>query len=427
MPISIRFRIRPPKKGQARVNFAPIQVRLKIDRTTTAFAAVWKDEKLVVSPAKWSIQKRRSTERACLLNDDLDALDSEIRRINRSQREQSRTPTALSVQYQLIENEPPVWTGAAPAFWEFPRWLTKDSLIKELSGETDLVDIIRAYLLTVVEPGSIDRSTKHRWRRLPDLVKAYSPKITPRQLSDLWGSDFCDYLLTRRDDRRYPDRGMTPHHAGRYVRMVSMVLDWMVRGRWLRKNELSGYQAPKGVTKDIYYLEPEQVYTLMQTRLTGSGELARWWFCLMCVTGLDYPDAIAYVANRKSLEQMGKYGMKLIGKRKKAPNNEFDVPLLDEVSELFAEYPKGPGRLSPQTLNKKTDVFEYILSFERNITIKTARKTFGALMLYKGYRIQEVSRMLGHSSIKTTEVYYIKVLGTMVDAGMKRVQEKQEV
>jgi len=428
LPISVRFRVRPPKPGKKRKGPSPIQVRLKIDRTTIVFAAVWKNEKLTVDPAKWNAAKRRSSERGCRLNDDLDALEETIKSINRQQSEQPKQPTAQSVFYQLEQQMPPVWTGGSVTPWEFPRWNANDPKAA-LSEESPLVDVVRAYILSVIEPSTIDRSSKHRWGRVPVLVEDFTrvryggkKTFTVRDVSMLWIEDFQAYLPTRRDDKRYPEKGMSEGHATRYARMVVACLEWMVKGRLLRRNEIASYKGPRNKTKEVYFLEPEHVETLLNTRYQGATEIARWWFCLMCLTGFDYPDAQDYVANRKAFEQMGKYGMKLVGRRRKGPNIEFDIPYLPELDDLFAQYIVPPRPIAHATLNKKTDTFESTISFERNITCKTARKTFGALMLYKGYRIQEVSRMMGHSSIRTTETFYVRVLGTTVDAGMKRVQ-----
>ena len=41
----------------------------------------------------------------------------------------------------------------------------------------------------------------------------------------------------------------------------------------------------------------------------------------------------------------------------------------------------------------------------KNLTTHTARHTFATLMLTKGISIESVSSMLGHTNIKTTQIY----------------------
>ena len=42
---------------------------------------------------------------------------------------------------------------------------------------------------------------------------------------------------------------------------------------------------------------------------------------------------------------------------------------------------------------------------DKKISFHTARHTFATLLLYKGAQITTVQRLLGHKSIRTTEIY----------------------
>jgi integrase len=131
---------------------------------------------------------------------------------------------------------------------------------------------------------------------------------------------------------------------------------------------------------------------------------------------------MAYAHDRKGYEQLGRAGWKIVGKRKKPPHNVFYVPLLPEVLQLFEQYPEGPYEYCLNTINQHTPKFEQLLGVGWRITAKTARKTFGNMMLNRGYRIADVSKMLGHSTIAMTERHYVRVGETHIDCAMLRVE-----
>lgn len=51
-----------------------------------------------------------------------------------------------------------------------------------------------------------------------------------------------------------------------------------------------------------------------------------------------------------------------------------------------------------------------ICGFRINLTTYIGRKTFGTIALNQGYSIESVSKMLGHTDIKTTLKHYAVVL-----------------
>ena len=59
---------------------------------------------------------------------------------------------------------------------------------------------------------------------------------------------------------------------------------------------------------------------------------------------------------------------------------------------------------------------------DKHITSHTARHSFSTNMLEKGARLELVSELLGHSSVKTTEIY-AKVNSNVIDGHLKALRE----
>ena len=99
-----------------------------------------------------------------------------------------------------------------------------------------------------------------------------------------------------------------------------------------------------------------------------------------------------------------------MGKREKTGVN-FNIPLLDIAKEILDKYAgtlpdeKVLPVLSNQKMNAYLKEIGTICEIEKELTYHLARHTFATLTLSKGVSIESVSKMLGHSNIKTTQIY----------------------
>lgn len=66
------------------------------------------------------------------------------------------------------------------------------------------------------------------------------------------------------------------------------------------------------------------------------------------------------------------------------------------------------------TINKELDRLRVLAHLDKHFSFHTARHTHATLLIYKGVKITTVQKLLGHRSIKTTEVYSEIFSGTIV-------------
>lgn len=66
--------------------------------------------------------------------------------------------------------------------------------------------------------------------------------------------------------------------------------------------------------------------------------------------------------------------------------------------------------ITNQKYNSYLKEIAAICGFSVNLTTHISRKTFGTIALNQGYSIESVSRMLGHTDIKTTQKHYATIL-----------------
>jgi site-specific recombinase XerD len=137
-------------------------------------------------------------------------------------------------------------------------------------------------------------------------------------------------------------------------------------------------------------------------------EQVRDVFIFSCFCGLAYTD-IAHLT--KENIRIGFDGNSwIIGKRKKT-GVKYRVPLMDVPATLIEKYRDAmPNELllpviSNQKMNAYLKEIADVCGIDKKLSFHVARHTFATLTLTKGVSIESVSKMLGHTNIKTTQYY----------------------
>jgi site-specific recombinase XerD len=153
-------------------------------------------------------------------------------------------------------------------------------------------------------------------------------------------------------------------------------------------------------------------------------------FVFSCYTGLAYIDLMKL--KEKNITT-GMDGDRWLFTTRKKTNNSVRVPLLQQALEIINKYKDDPramaaGTLFPTISNQKLNSYlkeiADLCGINKNLTFHLARHTFATTVtLTNGVPIESVSKMLGHSSIKTTQVY-AKVIEKKLSEDMKSLKEK---
>ena len=407
----------------------------------------------IVNPNAWRQKKQELATRDPndITNQAIVSIKAQIRVIYLEQKKRYApiSPTTDSVKYEFCEGTPPTLEGG---LFSFPIWANrrvgakkpsrkkrkalqlqtlttsprfdKDSLITDAYAA--FMDELKSRKGTIDEVSTI---TMGRWKKGLDYLTRFITEVEGGHIPKChtlrvgWLNRYHRWLQ-QVPAGRHAAKGlgtpMSVEQASRYIKKIGDVFAFMLEEGLAETNPVALKKWPKGKGKDVYYFEPIHIEKLWQLTYTDETLAASlWWFKLMCVTGLDFPDAVRYVTNRGEYERMGIGGRKIVIMRNKPPHNECDIPMLPELVELLKD--GSAPELAPATINRFVKVIASAVGFpsSKPVTIKTARKTAGALFLYKGFSIAAVSRILGHDSIQTTEKYYVKVLGSLVDKEMR--------
>jgi len=161
---------------------------------------------------------------------------------------------------------------------------------------------------------------------------------------------------------------------------------------------------------DRGYLPQEDIEKLLKKQFyTKRLELVRDIFVFSCFTGLAYIDVKNLTDKNIRTSFDGK--LWIMTKRQKT-NVQSNILLLDVPKMILDKYKgKSPDNkllpiLSNQKMNAYLKEIGDICEIDKELTFHIARHTFATTVtLAKGVPIETVSKMLGHTNIRTTQIY----------------------
>lgn len=149
-----------------------------------------------------------------------------------------------------------------------------------------------------------------------------------------------------------------------------------------------------------------------------------------CYTGLAYIDLVNLTPDNIV---KGMDGGPWIATHREKTDTAVRVPLLPQARELMERYSGHPmavsrGRVFPVISNQRMNGYlkeiADLCEITKTLTFHIARHTFATTVtLSNGVPIESVSKMLGHASIRTTQIY-AKVVESKLSEDMCRLREK---
>ena len=230
--------------------------------------------------------------------------------------------------------------------------------------------------------------------------------------------DFELYLRT--------EIGQSPNTATKTLKTFKSVILFGIRNGLMTNNPFANIRFHlKGV--DRGYLEDDELNRLMNKEIGNKRlSLIRDLFVVSCFTGRAYID----LANLKGENIVTLNGVEWIKGRRVKTGTLINVVLLDIPKRLILKYTDDKRRkehlfpiISNQKMNEYLKEIAAICDIDKNLTCHIARHTFATMALSKGVPIESVSKMLGHTNIRTTQIY-AKVTDKKIEHDMEGLAEQ---
>jgi site-specific recombinase XerD len=216
----------------------------------------------------------------------------------------------------------------------------------------------------------------------------------------------------------------------KYLSNLRKIINVCLKNGWLTKDPFIGFKmTKKEVIREI--LSEEELQTLISKDIQNVRiRQVRDIFIFSCFTGLAYIDAKRL---KRSEIVIGMDGERWIYTRRKKTDSSTRIPLLPVVQDIMEVYKDHPQCINDDCLlpvpsNAKLNAYlkevADICGIKKHLTFHIARHTFATTVtLNNGVPIESVSKMLGHKSIKITQIY-AKILDRKVSEDMGLLRQK---
>ena len=226
------------------------------------------------------------------------------------------------------------------------------------------------------------------------------------------------------------NRHCNHNSAIKYIANFRKIINRSIRMEWLDKDPFVGFKMTK---KEVVpeYLSQHELDTLNSKKFNSERlNQVRDIFVFCCYTGLAFAD----VKKLKTSEiGVGIDGSKWIFTNRQKTDTISRIPLLPISLEIVERYKNHPlclnaERVLPVLSNQKYNEYlkeiATLSGINKKMTTHTARHTFATTVtLSNGVPIESVSKMLGHTNLKTTQ-HYARVLDKKISEDMNCLRSK---
>ncbi|MCU7618515.1 site-specific integrase [Chryseobacterium sp. PBS4-4] len=220
-------------------------------------------------------------------------------------------------------------------------------------------------------------------------------------------NNFEHYLRTK------DENPCSNNSAVKYIKNLSKVIRICLANEWLNRDPLIGYKSKYTEVNRKFLDEAELRKIELKEFNIERIEIVRDMFVFSCYTGLSFIDVRNLTADHIGV---GIDGRKWIFTARQKTKISSHIPLLDKAEKIllkYKDYPMGGYRakkLLPIPANQKMNSYlkevADLCGITKELTFHIARHTFATTVtLSNGVSIESVSKMLGHKSIKTTQIY----------------------
>lgn len=271
----------------------------------------------------------------------------------------------------------------------------------------------------------IVRRTDERKDRAEGTIKHYRTLV--RVLEDFGRINYF-HDLTRSNITMFDDylrsKGIKDTTVYGYHKNMKAYINEAIRFGIISENPYVGIKINRGKSDKRKYLTYEEMRRMERCRITDpSVNRVRDLFLFQCYTGLAYSDLYKFDFASDVERRGNKF---IIADRRVKTNEDYFIVLLSPAMDILKKYDFDLPVISNQKYNDYLKVAASFAKIDKNLTTHCARHTFAVFALNNGVPMEVVSKMLGHTNIKTTQIY-AKVLNTEVEKGFDVLERKMKV
>ena len=271
--------------------------------------------------------------------------------------------------------------------------------INEFKQSTNFID----YFTDQMENRKQSKGNYGNWdSTLKHLIKFAGIKVSFREIDQTFCENFRDYLKnTAKKTNGLP---LSSSSVSSYFNKFRACLKEAVKKKIILSNPATDVSNPKVIENKREYLTLDELKAIVKTECRY--EVLKRAFIFSCLTGLRWSD----INNLKWSElQNTNEGWRITFHQQKTKGLQY-LDMSEQARVYLGE--KGnpdervfTGLKYSSYMNVELSKWIMRAGISKNITFHCARHTFAVLQLTLGTEIFTLSKLLGHSELKTTQIY----------------------
>lgn len=288
--------------------------------------------------------------------------------------------------------------------WQQGKSISLDVLKDSMEKPADNGNSFLTFFKEEVSNSSLKESTRRNHLSTLELLQEYKKEVAFADLTFEFVSSFDSYLQSK----GYHLNTIAKHmkHVKRYVN-VAINKEYMD----IQKYAFRKYKI-KSVEGNHTHLSPEELNKMESLHLEGKFvklQKSKDAFLFCCYAGLRYSDFINLTS--ANIVELHQETWLIYRSVKTGIEVRLPLYLLFEGKAIrFLEHYKSDlnsfFKLKDNSnVNKDLNALAKLAGIDKRISFHTARHTNATLLIYSGANITTVQKLLGHKSVKTTQVY----------------------
>ena len=270
--------------------------------------------------------------------------------------------------------------------------------------------------------------TAERYRTCKKHVAGYIKKKYKK--NDIPVRDIDHKFITGMEYYLKTTRKCAHNSAIKYITNFKKIVRIAHANDWIDKDPFLHWKAKLKIVEREFLTE-EEIQKIIKLELKMERlDQVRDIFIFCCFTGLAYADVKKL--NRGDIS-LGADGEKWVKTKRSKTDTRSNIPILPIAKVIIEKYKdnellKEKNLVLPVLSNQKMNAYikeiATLAGITKNLTFHLARHTFATTVtLTNGVPIESVSKMLGHTNLKTTQ-HYAKILDMKVSKDMEILRNK---
>ena len=302
----------------------------------------------------------------------------------------------------------------------------KDDVIPTL---LELIDKHNDYFAKLVAVGERSKASLQKYMRVKDLIQIFNSKkngFKDIQIDKVNSRYIYNLESFLKFESEYKGKlGIKNNSTVKYFKNLKTICNYALKMEIIEKNPFNLYGGKIKEVETCFLTEEELERIENKDFKIDRLERVKDMFLFSCYTGYAPVDALKLT--RKNIIQDANKNLWIKTNRQKTESRS-NVPLLPQAIRIINKYQFESDSLLPRISNQKMNAYlkeiAEIVGLDKNLTWYVSRHTFATTVtLGNGIKIENVSAMLGHKTIKQTQ-HYAKILDSSVSEDMQKLMEK---